>query len=199
MSGMNEGLHQSGSPRPILSTAEEVERVRGEQSVEQLWWKEAPRMQTAADIAQAVEENRAIRVQEVGEGYRLSPGIRDEFRALERNTYALMQVVARQWLERIRRRDINNSELYLRITSLARTAEYQKSLIEQGYPAALDSTHVKLGAFDILSKWFAENRPDLLQDLDAVLSVYAKDGMINWIKEPEIGAYHVALNPSKFH
>lgn len=180
------------------SSPEEKERVIEEQASEQGWWKDAPRMQTSADIQKAIESGSAVPVPNAGEGYALSPGVRDEFKALGKATFALLQDIAKQWQIRARQRDVN-AEVYLRITSLARTVEYQMNLIEQGYPGAVDSTHVKLGAFDILSSWLEQNRPDLLTDLDAILEPLMRDGQINWIKEPEVGAYHIALNPSNIH
>ena len=82
------------------------------------------------------------------------------------------------------------------ISSLARTTDYQKQLIAAGYPAAPDSAHTKLVAFDIASKWFRDNQPFIAQILDQLLQRFFQEGRINLIDEKTIGAYHVARNPN---
>lgn len=188
----------SHTPRPLTSSNELV-RVRDEQLREQEWWGSAPVMKTRADIDSAVESGGAVRVPEKGEGYQLSPGIKDEFKVLEKQTFELMEQICAQWQSRVRGHDAMLGDVYLRVTSLARTVEYQEELILKGYPASENSTHTKLGAFDLLSSWLEANRPDLLGMLDEILEPLQQEGRINWIKEPEIGAYHIAANPAKAH
>ena len=80
---------------------------------------------------------------------------------------------------------------------MARTIEYQETLAKKGYPVVKEgSTHTKLGAFDIATKWFEENDIDSLRALEEVLEELSAEGKINIIKEPSIGVYHIALNPT---
>lgn len=133
---------------------------------------------------------------DVGEGYKISAKVPKEFKVLESNTFTLLNEVSKRWAQELENEGINTTNLFLVISSLARTTTYQQQLIEQGYPAVGDSTHTKLGAFDIATKWFKENKPEVLEVLYRILESLQKEGRINFIAEPEIGAYHVALNPT---
>jgi|SRR3989344_5436408 len=194
---MTEKLERAGVPidSPMVPVQEMV-RISNEQSREQEWWAKYSDVQTPADIEVAIASGRATRVPDAGAGYRLSPGVKAEFKALDTRALNVLNAVAAEWLSRVRRKDISTDDLYLRITSLARTVEYQRELADRGYPAVECSTHSKLGAFDILSSWFEKNRPDLLAELDAVLEEYKTGDRINWIREPDVGVYHIALNPA---
>ena len=136
----------------------ELGRVSIEQEQERQWWKDVPSMRTVHDIEDALNSGRAERVEDVGIGYQVSQGVKEEFKVLERHTYQMLQYIAHEWLSRLQRRGHTAADIYLRITSLARTVEYQDELISQGYPAVTDSTHVKLGAFDILTSWLLDQR-----------------------------------------
>ena len=174
----------------------ELVRIREEQERERVWWSGRKTMESVDDLARSLEEGWAITVPSEGEGYRLSAKVREEFRVLERETFALLQDVAREWLGRINNEGTLREDVFLVISSLGRTVEFQRQLIEEGYPAAEDSTHTKLGAFDVATAWFKQNRPELLTVLIDVLNDYAEQGRLNCIDEPTVGAYHVALNPN---
>ncbi len=189
-------LNRQPSRRDVTISPDERLRIGEEQSIETSWWSDAPKMQTVTDIESAIESGAAVRVPEEGEGYRLSPGVREEFRALDRRAFELMESIAIAWNQAIHAKYQDLEPVYLRITSLARTVEYQEELALRGYPAAADSTHTRLGAFDILSSFLEKNHPYLLRDLDSILTELQAAGRINWIREPEVGAYHIALNPN---
>jgi len=173
---------------------DELKGILAKQQIETKWWENAPKMETDADIEREVQEGRASRIADEGVGYKISPGVKEQFKVLENNTKALLEEVARRWIEKLHLKGIESEGAYLRITSLARTTKYQQELIEKGYPAAPDSTHTKLGAFDILINWFQNNRPELFKALQEVLDEIKKDSRANCIEEPEIGVMHIAFN-----
>ncbi|OGE88278.1 MAG: hypothetical protein A3J07_00595 [Candidatus Doudnabacteria bacterium RIFCSPLOWO2_02_FULL_49_13] len=182
-----------------ITEQDELVRILHAQQVETQWWGHQPTMETVADIEAQVESGRAVRVPAEGRGYKISAKVKFEFRVLEKNTYVLLQKVAESWLAELQHRGIDTKDLFLVISSLARTEEFQRQLIEQGYPAAEHSTHVRLGAFDIATRWFEENRPQLLESLTTILESMVQNETINFIPEPTIGAHHVAFNRTKIH
>ncbi len=108
----------------------------------------------------------------------------------------LLDEVAQAWLEKVTTRGINPADVFLVVSSLGRTLAYQNELIEKGYPAADESSHTKLGAFDIATAWFSENRPELLEILNETLEELALSQSFNEIDEPDVGARHIAWNPT---
>jgi hypothetical protein len=178
---------------------QELNRILEQQQVEQKWWGNQPAMETADDTAREVENGKAVVVPDEGIGYKISAKVKPEFRVLEKNTYSLLKSVAEKWLEKAGASGADTSNLFLVVSSLARTQEFQRELIKQGYPAAENSTHVKLGAFDIATRWLEENKPELLEILTSILQELQQQGEANFIEEPTIGAHHVAFNRTKVH
>jgi len=85
------------------------------------------------------------------------------------------------------------------VSSMARTTTLQGKLVLNGNPAVGDenSTHCRLGAFDFGIEGFIKyGRTDALGILDEILQDMHDRDLINWIKEPEINVYHVAINPN---
>ncbi len=173
----------------------EFEKIKEDQKKEALWWESYPTMKTTADIENSIESGFAQVIPNQGVGYKISEKVRPEFRVLENNTYEILQEISEAWLERVRQNGNVSENVFLVISSLARTEEFQQQLIEQGYPAVENSTHTKLGAFDIAIKWFATNAPDLLMSLKEVLDIFVAQEKINVIEEPTIGVYHIASKP----
>jgi hypothetical protein len=132
----------------------ELRRILAAQEIETKWWGDQPTMDKEADIARALEAGWAVTVPAIGEGYKISANVRENFRVLDKNTFSVLQEVASNWLQELQSRQIKNEGLFLVISSLGRTTEFQKELIAQGFPAAENSTHTKLGAFDIAIKCF---------------------------------------------
>lgn len=178
---------------------DELERIMEQQRVEVPWWENTPNMETVADIEKAVEGGSAVIVPDEGTGYKVSANVKPEFRVLEKNTKTALDEVAEEWLRGLEERGLSDPKLFLIISSLARTTEFQKELIAKGYPAAEQSTHTHLGAFDIASKWLSENRPEVLDVLTEVLNKIKAENRINFIEEPSIGAYHIAFNRTTIH
>ena len=180
---------------PDKTPHHELAGILAAQEKEVLWWKEYPSMRTLADITRGLEQKTIMRVPDVGDGYKLSEKIPAELRVLEFGTYGILEKIARTWKDRVKSLRHEGEDLFLVVTSLGRTEEYQKELVAAGYPAAERSAHTKLGAFDIATRWFEDNRPALLAPLTELLAAYAKEGKLNFIAEPTMGVYHVARNP----
>jgi len=181
---------------PQTPTAE-LEGIVEAQQREATWWQDYPMMKTPQDIHNKVEAGEAEVIADVGEGYKISAKVLPEFRVLENHTCETLHEIAKLWLQKVQQLERENKNVFLVVTSLARTEEYQQKLIAEGYPAVENSTHTKLGAFDISVKWFKENDPELFNVLVEVLNEFAQDEKINVIDEPTIGVYHIAANPSK--
>lgn len=180
----------------VETKAAEMERILEEQKVEQTWWDDKPNMETEEDIEKAVKNGYAVRVtDDISKGYKISAKTREEFRVLERNTATLLNEVGERWLAKLKAKNLDDGKTFLVISSLARTTEFQQKLIAEGYPAAEKSTHTRLGAFDIAIAWFRANKPEVLDLLTEVLDELVQEKRINFIEEPDIGAYHVAWNP----
>lgn len=187
------------NPNPAPKTpSHELAGILASQEKEVAWWHDYPSMPALADITRALERKIAVRVPDTGDGYKLSEKIPPELRVLEPGTCAMLEKIASTWKDRVKLLRHEGEDFFLVITSLGRTEEYQKELIASGYPAAERSAHTKLGAFDIATRWFEENRPALLAPLTELLAAYAAEGKLNFIAEPTIGVYHVARNPGVF-
>lgn len=190
-----------------VTPAEEIGDIVALQRVEIEWWSGQESMQTIADLEREIAEGRAVEVEGVGKWYKISANVPGEFRVLEKRTAALLEEVANAWGGRLQQLEMataggtfdkDEGNPFLVISSLGRTEEYQRELQKLGFPTVGEklSTHTKLGAFDIGIKWFADNRPDLLKVLIEVLDAMRSQNRINRIEETQIGAMHVALNPT---
>ena len=179
---------------PLTTPKSELERILASQKAEVLWWRDRPTMSSAEDLQKALESGVASFVPEIGIGYRISEKVPKEFRILEKETLNLLNKIASEWTEGIKGE--GGEEIFLVVSSLARTADYQRKLIDAGYPAAENSTHTKLGAFDIAFRWLEENRPQALQKLRDIISPIVAESKANFIIEEAVGVYHIAHNPN---
>ena len=179
-----------------VTSSEELDRIREIQEIEAGWWKNMPVMNSDSDIEQSIQNGDAVRILDgnANARYKISAKVEQKFRVLELHTAELLQIIARRWTE-----DMNaegqSQELFLVVSSLGRTIERQKELIAKGYPAVENSTHTKLGAFDIATKWLRDNNPEALLVLERILKELSGNGEINFIPEDTIGAYHIASRP----
>ncbi len=192
---------------PLTTSPEELARILEAQRIETKWWGDRKAMQTIEDINREVDEGRAVRVPNAGQWYKISDHVPGEFRVLENRTADLLEQVANMWGQKLQELDLateggtfdqDAKNPFLVISSLARTVEYQRELQRRGLPAVDGeaSTHTKLGAFDVGIVWFEEHRPDLLAVLVEVLDSLRAQNRINNIEEPQVGAMHVAHNPT---
>lgn len=182
---------------PRETPPEELAVILAAQKIEAGWWKNTPAIRSAADIAEAVRTKRAVNIFS-RRGFKISEKVPEEFRVLEKETAALLVEIADTWTNELEKSgiDISRENLFLVITSLGRTAEYQEQLIAAGFPAAPESAHTKLTAFDITHKWLEENQPVIAGILENLLERLSGDGRINLIKEKTMGVYHIARNPN---
>ncbi|MDO8585112.1 MAG: DUF5715 family protein [bacterium] len=187
---MNEQLKPAVPETP----PEELAEILAAQKLEAEWWKDAPVMQTEADIEHALGSGRAERVIN-GAFFRVSANVPEHFRVLDKETKKLLDEFAAEWGAELQRRNINPEGLFLVISSLARTAAYQEELRVKGYPGAEGSTHTKLGAFDIAVAWFEKNRPEVAAAVEDIAQKFFDEGRINLIREHTVGALHIARNP----
>lgn len=187
---------QSQESSVSKTSAQEIEDIRRAQRREAAWWQRKPALEDPADIETLLESGKVIRVPDQGAWYRISEKTPEEFRVLEQNTFDLLEYISKKWAEKLQKRGTSTDNIFLVITSLARTKQYQEKLARQGYPAIEEgSTHTKLGAFDIAIEWFQKNRPELLEALHEVLEELSNEEKINFIEEPTVGVYHIASNP----
>ncbi len=180
--------------KPPATSEKELENIFSIQQVELGWWKDKPAMSSIEDLSGALERGVASVVEDTGRGYRISEKVPKKFRILESNTLKLLQEISGKWLDRIGSK--TGEELFLVVSSLARTTGYQRKLIEAGYPAAENSTHTKLGAFDIAFRWLADKKPEELKILNQIIADIVAEGRANFIIEEAVGAYHIAHNPT---
>lgn len=168
---------------------EEMAEILRQQQVEQDWWKELPQMQDDEDIVDAVLDRAAVSVAD-GENYRISERAPEEFNVLHTRAYRLLEDIAAQWREKI-----EDPELSLIVTSMARTIPYQRKLQQRGYPAVENSSHTKLVAFDISTDWLQTNAPHAYEALMEVVEPMQEAGMVNLVPEPTVGVLHVCVSP----
>ncbi len=171
---------------------EEMETIIKTQQREADWYQTYPAMELLADIQQAQETGQALAVPETGEGYKLATTVKTEFKFLSPQALAKLQEISSKWHAGL---PADQKDLFLVITSLARTTQYQAELIRQGYPAVKNSTHTKLGAFDIGIQWLKTHAPTAYQNLMTILTQQDQQGEINLIEETTIQALHIAVKP----
>jgi predicted Ser/Thr protein kinase len=107
----------------------------------------------------------------------------------------LIDEVADAWHDEVAASGLETDNKFLVITSAIRTKEFQRTLREQGYPAALESSHTRRVAFDIGKQWFDEHAPEYGAALERVLSRMESEGKVHLIKEDVIGAWHIMIMP----
>jgi hypothetical protein len=173
----------------------ERERIMLESKIEQEWLSAIPVMYLQEELTQAVEAGAALRVPDRGDGFELSPGIPEEFRVLRPEAKVVLDAVVKEWQRRCMEQGLEMKDVYLRITSLARTVEYETYLQSRGYPVVGEGSHTKLMAFDILVSWLEKFAPAHLEILSRILLDLHNVKRVNLINEPTVGVYHVAVNP----
>ena len=183
---------------PQVSPAE-LTRIKAEQKREILWWKNYPIMRSQNDIDHQVSVGKAVRVHG-NDFWRISANVNPSCHVLENTTHLRLQSITESWHQCVRREKLpEHDTLYLIVSSMARTTTLQGKLVLNGNPAVGDenSTHCRLGAFDFGIEGFIKyGRTDALGILDEILQDMHDRDLINWIKEPEINVYHVAINPN---
>lgn len=175
--------------------APERERIINESMIEQEWLSDIPVMHTPVELAHVIETEVAHRVAHSGDGYELSPGIPEDFCVLRPEAKMVLEGVATLWRHRCIEQGLMMENVYLRITSLARTVEYETFLAARGYPIVGEGSHTKLMAFDILVSWLEAHAPAHLVILLNILTDLHQAERVNLIHEPSVGVYHVAVNP----
>ncbi|MEK7505876.1 MAG: DUF5715 family protein [Patescibacteria group bacterium] len=180
--------------KPPITSEKELKGILSAQQIEREWWGDKPEMSSLEDLKKALESGLASIVPEVGKGYKISEKVPKEFRMLEKETFNLLNKIAGEWAGGVTRE--NGEKVFLVVSSLARTTDYQRELIAAGYPAAEHSTHTKLGAFDIAFRWLEKNKPEALQKLKDIIGRLVAEGEANFILEEAVGVYHIAHNPT---
>lgn len=174
---------------------DERTRIIDEAQIEREWLRGIATMYTQAELLQSIEAGVAQRMPNSGTGYELSVGIPDELRVLRPEAKVVLEMVAGEWQHRCVAQGLDIKNVYLRITSLARTVEYERYLATQGYPIVGEGSHTKLMAFDIYVSWLEVNAPEHWNILTQILHDLHKTERVNIINEPSVGVCHVAVNP----
>ncbi len=173
---------------------DEYDRIKFETALERVWGEALPSAQTDDDLHAWCESGEVVEVPVVGEGYQVSPGVPEQFRLLRPRAREILGIVATEWRRRCRERGLDE-DVYLRITSLARTVSYEQALRSQGYPVVGEGLHTKLLAFDILVAWLQSHASAELSILTRILLDLHNEGSINLVYEPSVGVYHVGVKP----
>ncbi len=186
------------SPSVPVTPDSELDLIRFSQKREQAWWDDYLTMNTLHDVEEAEKIGYLVRLPGGADYYKMSKYVIEELRVLHPIALAALDNISLHWHACMHEQGIPCDDLFLVVSSLTRTIERQDTLTADGYPTADGiSTHCKGGAFDIGVKWYKEfDRMDALRVLDDILGSLHRSGQINWIPEPTIGAYHVAVNPN---
>jgi len=174
----------------------ELAIIRQGVEVEREWWKHRTPVRSQADVSSAVRNGVAVRVPLKGKHYRISARAPKQLHVLDACAYRLLRDVAEMWHAKLEEDD---EELFLVVSSLARTPQRQALLRRRGFPAVEDSTHLKLVAFDIAVAWFLKHRPRAYRALQETLDMFSERGFLNHVHEPSIGVMHVCMHPSYAH
>ncbi len=175
-----------------ITPNEEMKRIEAAQAIELEWWANTPPVTSEQEIADRLAVGTAHLLENKGElPYRVSEKIPEPFRVLDTKAAALLTEIAQQWREQL-----NDQELFLVVSSAARTVDRQQALIDQGYPGAPDSSHTRLMAFDIGISWLADNDPNALEVLEQTLQTLQAEGKLNYIFEPTVGVVHICVHPA---
>jgi len=192
----SESFINNNDTAPAQTPEKELEQIRTQQKRELVWYKDIPTIETLDDLARAIETGHAVPIPTEGDGYKVSATIPEEFRYTSQKTKSILDEITHAWKNKVQTEYGSKSENYfLVVSSLARTKQYQQNLIDRGYPALPESTHTKLGAFDIGITWLRENEPRLLDILNEVIQEKRNTDHVNIIEEPSIGAYHFCVKP----
>ncbi len=185
--------------KPPQTPQAELEVIKRAQQRELTWYQDTPSYETTADVARAVEGGTLTAVPDFpGYSYRLSAKIRPEFRYLTSSANQLLNRVAEEWLEKMQAGGDAAEKIFLVVSSLTRSVEFQHELEAKGFPAVEGdtSTHTKGGAFDISIEGFLKHgNQEAIVVLKAVLQELAHQGLLNFFAEPSIKVLHVAVHP----
>ncbi|MBM3309538.1 MAG: hypothetical protein FJY77_04720 [Candidatus Altiarchaeales archaeon] len=205
-------------PEGVFVPEEELKHIMSATEVERQWHEAAGSVDFKAreDIDAAEREGRVVRFPpkdetRIVENPKTKAIVRQaeyyEVTAPEcrgsRELKLLWDGILDGYLKLCGERGLDPKGVRLRITSLARTTEYQQKLIREGYPAAEKSSHTKGEALDIYFEWLAENKPDHARALADVLGRMKAEERINVVMEHmNIGGkphrvLHIARNPLK--
>jgi uncharacterized protein YcbK (DUF882 family) len=106
-----------------------------------------------------------------------------------------MDLIAQELVQRMASKNLPTDKTKLVITSTIRSVESQRRLIEEGKPAAVDSSHTYGIAFDISYEGFERHDPEAMKILEEILQELHQQGKINLIHERLQKVWHIALSP----
>jgi len=160
-----------------------------------MWWKHKPRLLTDLSLKAAIGRGELMQVRD-GQWYKISAHVPEKYRYLAPNAFELLEAISVSWARALWWHHEQSYNTFLVVSSLTRPTEYQAFLAKQGFPTAGDSSHEKGLAFDISYAWFIQNRPKLAEALSGVLATGKSRGLLNYISEPSMEIFHVAVSPS---
>lgn len=185
-----QSFYSSEDPDQVLQRLERIE-ARILARPEQAWWTEDS-IQDLADLERRIAEGRVIKALD-------RPGVgisaRMDFKYSTPRLDAAMDQIATEFKAALNKKGLDSSQTKLVVTSILRTEEFQKQLIQNGNPAATRSSHTRAIAFDVSYRWFEENAPEKAAVLKELLETYHSAGKINLIREEVQGVWHVAISP----
>jgi len=136
--------------KPVVEE-EPVTEIEEAAKIELEWWEgKRDYIQDEKDIARMLENGELIRLKDGG-NYKISPAMKFKLATSEINSF--IEQIADEWVKELENQGIKAGNK-LMITNAARTTEYQKELISEGYHAAERSSHTLGVAFDVADKYF---------------------------------------------
>lgn len=181
---------------------EEQKEIEKLYEIEYQWWGEEKSFQTQEDIQSAFEDGQLEKV-DSDENIQLimrfsNPELKKWKPYLDKKTADILKEVGRRWRKEADKNNIEK-DIRLAVTSLTRSVEYQKEIIEKGKLAVENSSHTKGKSFDIdgcgyykgdeaINPRFTESykntyNPEVHTILKKILEKMKKNGRINFIPE----------------
>lgn len=154
----------------IKADAEEFERLHVQLAREKQWYTGHERFQTVEDIERAVAIGKLVMVG-IGQSHRpigryLNPELHKIYPPyLAPHAYKALQELSGLFQKEVRRQGVKEPVM-MSLTSLVRSVEYQRVIVENGQLASTDSTHTTGSAFDIHAKGYYMYRDDVLYSVN---------------------------------
>ncbi|MEX2411122.1 MAG: DUF5715 family protein [Candidatus Paceibacterota bacterium] len=198
---------------------DELKKVKKLYEIEHKWWGKTKPFKINNDIEQAFQNGELVKIIE-DKNFRpimrlLNPDLDKWLPYLPHQTADLLKKIGNEWRKRVDEENISRN-IKLSLTSLTRSVEYQKKIVEMGKLAVENSSHTKGKSFDIdgcgyyegdkaINPRFTENYKEAYnsrvhQILEEILEEMKNEGIINFIPEyygTTNQCFHVTIAPGK--
>ena len=200
-----------------IASQEEIDKTQELIKIEKEWWKNYPAYENLDQIKADIEKGILEEIKS-DNNFRLimrlrNPELKDWLPYLEKNTGRLFREVGNRWREKMTKEKMPE-EIFLAVTNLLVTADYQKKVALRGKLAVEGSSHSKGHSFDIdgCGYYLGDKTINPRQTPDyekvyvskvhamlvEVLEEMKKGGLLNFIREfPDSNnqSFHITRNP----